>query len=301
MKLVLIDNASKDGSVEYVSTHYPQCQIIENSTNLGWCEANNKGIQFALKNKADYIVMLNSDIQTKQANWLNNLVLFAEAHEEFGIYGCVQYDYDSDGWETINDWTKYILGNGNRDVHYMWDTTLKMKYPKPAYTKDSLSKHTYLECRFVQGAAMMVKREVFEAIGFFDPIYYIFFDEVDFSRRSRWAGYRTALVCNSKIKHKGGGDTLSTSKKRRTRNFYYSRNKYIFILTDSDRDLRTSINIIREWLAYDWRDAVNNNIDISDITQYFLIVFSVLVKIPHIIIKRKKEKRLANFRMISRP
>lgn len=291
-KVHIIDNNSSDDSVEFVKDNYPSVSIIQNKRNLGWCKGNNVGIEIS-RNIADYTLFLNSDTSFEKTDWLKELVEFAECNHEYGIYGCVQYDYNSSDFLNINTWTKYILTNGNRDIFYSWNKKMSnIVKNKPAYLESVLSRRKHIDCYFVQGAAMMVKNELLNEIGGFDPLYFIFQDEVDFSRRARYKGYKTALVCNSRIKHVGSGDNSSTKKNMKRRNFYYTRNKYIFLLTDVSRNWDEILEISQQFFRNDLKDALKTKQDVSSVFQLVSILFSILIKSPSIFKKRMLEKRM---------
>lgn len=285
-KIIVIDNKSADDSIQYIKQNFPNVDIILNKKNYGWCRGNNIGIKKAIQDDADYVVLLNSDINAEDKNWLKELVNFLEKNPTYQIAGCIQYEYNSVGWDRINSWTDYILFNGPRDVFFMWQS-LGMK-TAPFYTSDVLSKEKYLDCYFVQGAAMMVDIALFKKIGLFDTIYYIFYDEVDFSRRARLINRKTALVTTSRIKHVGAGDTSSPQKKR-WKNYLMTRNKYIFLISDvsSNRWL-----VIWNLFKNDIRDSLTNRENISSILQLLGVFISIFFRIPLIICKRYKEKRL---------
>jgi GT2 family glycosyltransferase len=289
-RVVVVDNNSVDGSPDLVKADYPEVELIENRSNLGWCRGNNRGIRHALERGADYICFFNSDIEAPAPDWLSRLVDFAGSHRDYGIYGCLQYEYDAPGFQRLNGWSRYILESGNRDALYMWDKDLKDRFTGPAYTEEDIVDREFLECYFVQGAAMMVKGEVFGAIGLFDAIYFIFYDGVGFSRGARAAGYKTALLPGSKIKHYEAGDNFSNRRRRRRRNYYYSRNKYIFLLTDTGRGALKIAGIISQWIVHDIKDAVGSRRDISGVLQFLIITLSLFVKLPAILAKRYRER-----------
>jgi GT2 family glycosyltransferase len=289
-RILLVDNNSIDGSIEEIERAYPAITIIKNSANYGWCEGNNVGIEEALKNGADYVVFLNSDIKAEDNNWLSELVLFAEKQFSYGVFGCVQYEYNSTNWNNINDWTKYILYNGDRDVFFMWNS--KKDIGKNAYSEDDVKTKPFLDCYFVQGAAMMVRCSLIRNIGMFDPIYFIFYDEVDFCRRARLIGYKTALVTTSRIKHAGSGDNSSTKKNQNKRNFYFTRSKYIFLFSDTERKFIEKIKIFFGFLSKDIKDVFNKKEDVSNVFQLIHVLSSLIVNTHAILAKIKKERNI---------
>jgi len=85
-QLILVDNASNDGSCEYVQSAFPQLVLLRNERNLGWSGGNNVGIRFALARGARHIVLLNNDIKV-HPQWLREAVAVAEADARTGIVG----------------------------------------------------------------------------------------------------------------------------------------------------------------------------------------------------------------------
>lgn len=81
--VLVIDNGSEDGTVEFIRTYYPTVSILQNFKNLGFAKANNQGIQLA---KSEYILVLNPDVILTE-NFLDNLITFADQHPEGGSFG----------------------------------------------------------------------------------------------------------------------------------------------------------------------------------------------------------------------
>ncbi len=80
-EIILIDNASTDGSCEYVAHAFPEVRLVRNDANLGYAGANNLGFQLA---RGEYIAVLNPDTEVR-ADWLRELVLALDAHPEAGL------------------------------------------------------------------------------------------------------------------------------------------------------------------------------------------------------------------------
>src|SRR5262245_24283954 len=104
-RIILVDNASNDGSFQTVRDRYPQVEVIVNPANYGFSEGNNVGIREALANNADYVVLLNPDTKV-EPEWLQKLIAIGEAESEVGALGGVQLEYD--GFE-FNGWTKTVM------------------------------------------------------------------------------------------------------------------------------------------------------------------------------------------------
>src|SRR3989339_346256 len=103
-KTIVIDNGSTDDSVKIINKKYPKIKIIENKKNLGYAEGNNVGIRYALKNKADYVLILNNDTIVDK-KFLTELVKVGESNEKVGIVGPNVYCYFFQAEDGIRDWS----------------------------------------------------------------------------------------------------------------------------------------------------------------------------------------------------
>lgn len=184
-EVIFIDNNSQDRSVDFVRERYPNVKIIENKEDYGFSGANNIAIRHA---KGKYIAFLNIDTVV-DPNWLNKLVKVVEKSNDIGITVSKMYYYDKK--ELIN------YAGGCCD-----------KYLKVKHIGDKKSDHRILniqqEVFFACGAAMLIKRELYNMIGLFDPLYYGYCEDLDFSWRTWLTGYRVVYVPNSFIYHKIG-------------------------------------------------------------------------------------------------
>ena len=103
--VIVIDNASTDDSLALIRSSYSQVTLFTQTENKGFSAGNNVGIQHALNNGSDYVVLLNPDTKVKP-NWLSALVAVGERESEVGVLGAVQLCYDSEEW---NSWTMTAL------------------------------------------------------------------------------------------------------------------------------------------------------------------------------------------------
>lgn len=212
-QVLLVDNSSTDGSVSFVRTEFPQVEVVQNSRNLGFSAGNNVGIERALTAGANYVVLLNPDTKVPPG-WLARLIEIGEAESAIGILGPVQNCYDSD---EPNAWTKavvtqHLAQGGSANALPDWHTV-----------------------EWVEGSCFVVKREVFHQIGYLDPIYYSFYEEIDFCRRAACVGYQVALVTKTYIHHHRGG--IWAAQKNRKRDYLCDRGQFIYVLTDPRRSL----------------------------------------------------------------
>src|SRR5262249_18654225 len=183
LQVLLVDNASTDDSVTIARGISSQVRILRKDTNLGFCEGNNAGIAHALERGADYVALLNNDTYV-EPDWLNPLVSVGENDQQIGILSPVQLEFDSDAF---NSWMTTA-------VPHLLDELRRGTEPG-----------AWLPVTWVEGSCLVAKRRVFARIGCLDPIFFAFFEEIDFCRRARAAGFEIALVPSSRIHHYRGG------------------------------------------------------------------------------------------------
>src|SRR3989338_4064797 len=91
-KIVVVDNGSQDGSVDFLKTRFPEVFLISNKRNMGFAEGNNIGVKYAVSQGADYVLLLNNDTVVDK-NFLNELVETAENNKESVLVGPKIYNY----------------------------------------------------------------------------------------------------------------------------------------------------------------------------------------------------------------
>jgi len=164
-EIIVVDQGSKDGSVEMIEKYFPNVMIIKNRKNVGFAAGNNQG--FA-KAKGKYFFMLSNDVMVTKG-WLTNVVNVAEADKYIASIGSLEVTPD-----------KYSHGNFSAsDKTEDVETTL--------------------------GAAMLIRRDVVENIGGLDAEHFspIYGEENDWCYRARNAGYRIVRANDSVIIHHG--------------------------------------------------------------------------------------------------
>lgn len=234
---ILVDNASTDASVELVRNRFPEVEIITNGNNAGFSEGNNAGIRRALERNADYVVLLNPDTRV-EPEWLNELVRIGESDEHIGILGAVQLEYDS---SDLNSWTSTAFPK------------LLDELRSPESARDRI------EVDWVEGACIAIKRRVFEEIGFLDPIFFAFYEEIDFCRRAQRRGWKVMLVPRSRIHHKRGGMWEANPELKRRRDYTCDRSQFIYTITSPDRSLAGNLKGYAITFATKAKEAMNGS------------------------------------------
>ena len=198
--IVLVDNASSDGTVAEVREKFPSVNVIANAENLRFAGGNNVGIEHALLNGADYVVLLNNDTIVDPA-FLAELVQAAENDASIGIAGPKIYYYDQ---------PKMIWYAGGKVEYWKgWISHVGIR------EQDNGQYNVARDVDYVTGCCMLVKREVIERIGKLDESFFIYGEDADWSLRAARAGFRLRYVPSSMIWHKvsaSSGGNLSWFK-----------------------------------------------------------------------------------------
>lgn len=179
-EVVLVDNDSKDGSLEIAKSDFSKAYFIKNSCNLGFSAGNNVGIKFALERMANYVLLINNDTEVEK-DFLTRLVFFGEKNEKAGIISPVIFDGER----------KKIWFSGGK---IEW---LRMK---TLHETDAKTEEAY-ETEYLSGCAMLVKAAVFKKIGLFDEDFFLYYEDADLTLRAKAAGFKNFIVSSSWIYH----------------------------------------------------------------------------------------------------
>jgi len=219
-EIIVVDNASTDGSVEAIGEKFPKVGIVRNKRNLGYGCGVNSGIKHI---KGEYIVTLNNDMVVYQKSWLSEAVKVAESDKKIGMVTIVWVRYDD---PCILQHRFYLkLGTISEKILEMFGGAFFETGAIESGQKVIDYLPEVLDVRFGSG---LIKRDVIERVGLFDEKMFLYFEEVDFCYRIRKAGYRTVLATKSRLQHMGGASTKKQSHYFSHYHFY--RNKIRFVL-----------------------------------------------------------------------
>jgi GT2 family glycosyltransferase len=185
VQTVVVDNASNDGTVEFIKQKYPEIQLIVSDINLGFGQANNKGIRYALDNGADYILLLNQDAWIKH-DTIGELINIHENNPQYGILSPLHLNVDETHIE------KLLL---NRlDDFWVTDSRLfdDMYF-------DRLS--DVYETKYVNAASWFIPRETIEKIGGFDPLFFHYGEDDNYLKRVIYHGLKVGICPRLKVVH----------------------------------------------------------------------------------------------------
>ena len=203
-EIIVVDNHSRDNSVEYLRAIYPNVRYIENNHNDGFAKANNKAIRQA---KGEYILLLNPDTIVGEQT-IARAVNFLDMHPGSGTLGVKMLN--TDGTYAMES----RRGVPTPMTAFYKFTGLWKRYPNnrkfARYYMSYLSWDEPHKIDIVSGAFCMLKREVIEKVGLLDEDYFMYGEDIDLSYRIQKAGY-TNWYLPVEILHYKGESTQKTS------------------------------------------------------------------------------------------
>jgi len=203
-EIILVDNASADGSADYVEQAFPQVQVIRSKENLGFGRGNNLAARQA---RGSYLAFLNADTVV-ETGWLEALIKALTSDARIGLA--------TSKILLLGD-AQRINACGN-DVH-ITGITLCRGMGLARTNLDSVK-----EVSAVSGAAFAMRRDLFEKLGGFDGSFFMYMEDTDLSWRARLAGYRCFCVPDSRVLH----DYALRFGPEKT--YYEERNRYVMLL-----------------------------------------------------------------------
>lgn len=179
---ILVENGSTDGSAGYVRERYPWVRLVQLSENAGFAEGNNRGL---LACEGDYIVTLNNDTRVEAA-FLAELVAAADADPGIGMVAAKMLNFylpgclDSVGILAATNGLGSNIGVGEQDAGQYDD-------PSPVFGPCA-------------GAALY-RRSMLDEVGFFDPDFFAYYEDLDLAWRARLAGWRGVTAPQAVVYH----------------------------------------------------------------------------------------------------
>lgn len=193
-EVIVIDNASTDGSFEYLKSQSGKIILIKNNENLGYAKACNQGMKIA---KGKYILLLGSDTIMKP-NTLQESVMFLDNNNDTGAVACKLLNPDG---SVQNSLKKFPQLKNAFYTYLSWDK-MNREYDMSDFDYNS-------SCDVEQAAAtfLMIRKEILERINYFDESYRILYNDVDLCSKIWNAGYKIYFLHTVSIIHYGSHST----------------------------------------------------------------------------------------------
>ena len=235
-EVIVVDNASTDGSPEMVAEHFPEVTLIQSEENLGFARANNMGIKRAT---GSMFALVNSDVII-HPGCLETLAAYLDQHNDVGLVG-----------------PRVIGGDGNlqrtcRKVPTIWNTVCRILaldriFPEwqmlSGFEVPHRKLYKCMEAEVLSGCICVARKKAVDEVGGMDEQFFFYAEDIDWCKRLRNAGWKLMFVPEASATHFGGGST-------------------------SNAPLRYSIEILRATMKY-WR---KHHGIVGQIVCYFLIL-----------------------------
>ena len=181
----VVDNASADGSADYVAAHFPQVKLVRSAENLGFSKPNNMGFEYALEQGYDFVYLLNQDAWLEEGA-LEKLVKAAEEHPEYGVLSPMQYQ---DGYQQLDKQfeKRYTRARGPR-------------YDTPVIP--SKASGSPVEVDVIMAAHWLVPVSVIRRIGpFEETLFPLYGQDDDWCNRLHFSGLKIGIVPEARAVH----------------------------------------------------------------------------------------------------
>lgn len=178
LKVVVVDNASSDGTAEDLRNSSLGFRLLVNERNLGFGGGCNRGLDVALAEGADFVLLLNQDT-TVAPDMVERLVAFMEEHPDAGVVGPKTYFC-----ETMPDGSPKLLYAG------AWRGRLPLRQKVPGIERADTGPATgSIKTDYVWGHGMMLRSAALRKTGTFDPAFFMYYEDLDLCRRMTSAGF----------------------------------------------------------------------------------------------------------------
>ncbi|MBL1212947.1 MAG: glycosyltransferase [Ignavibacteriae bacterium] len=219
-EIIIVDNASDDGSVEVIEERYPHVKLIKNEKNIGFGKANNIALS---KAEGKFLLLINPDTIVKEDTF-EKLIDFINKTDDAGIVGCKVLNPDG----TLQlpcrrgfpgPWTSFTKITG-----------LSKLFPKSKlfarYHLTYLDENETYEVDAISGAFMFIKREAYEKVGGFDPDFFMYGEDLDLCYRAQKSGFKVYYFHETEIIHYKGEST-KRSRIDETKVFYNAMHLFV--------------------------------------------------------------------------
>ena len=214
LEVIVVDSASRDDTVAMVREQFPWVRLMPQSVNVGFTWGNNIGLGTA---KGRHLLLLNPDTEII-GDMLTQLVAYLDDNPDVGVVGPHTLNTDGSTQSSRRRFPTVATG-------LLESTWLQPIAPKALldwyYVREPADDAT-VDVDWVQGHALMARRAVYEQIGGLDTSYVMFFEEVDWCKRAKSAGWRVVYVGSAQVTHHGGQSTAQVSVKK---DIHFNRSK----------------------------------------------------------------------------
>lgn len=208
-QIIVIDNNSKDETVNFIRKNYPTIQLLETGKNLGFGQGNNLGLAIAIKDQADYVFLINQDAYV-ETNTLEKLIEAHKKNPEFGILSPI-----------------HLNGSGSDFDEHFYKFLIESDVKEIISSQVLIEKKTanIVNTSFVNAAVWLISRECLIKTGGFDPIFFHYGEDDNYAQRVLFKGFKIGILTTTKIYH----DKLRALSTNATADPNLTQDKIIFL------------------------------------------------------------------------
>jgi len=201
-EIIVVDNASDDGSADMVRSSFSDVRLITNTANRGLAAANNQGIRIS---EGRYVLLLNSDTVICDGS-IDKMVRYADARPRAAVFGCQVWENE----DTIQP-TSFRHPSLLNVILRMLGLARMFKYNRFFGREMMLwwRRDTARQVDVISGMFMLVRREAIEQVGLMDESYFLYYEESDWCYRFSKAAWKVLFWPGAKIIHLDGGNKSS--------------------------------------------------------------------------------------------
>ena len=214
-EVIVVDNASIDGSADAVRAQYPGVTVITNAENRGFSKACN---QAAAVSSGRHLLLLNSDT-VMQPNTLRTMVTCLDRQSDIGVVSCLQRDGQGRVLQSC-----FVFPSIRDHVRHSEDLPAAIRRLAGGMPKMDCTLSQDVE--WANGACLMIRKALYDRLGGLDERFFMYFEDVDLCRRVHQLGYRVRHVADGEVVHLVGRSSL-TSRTRLNEQWELSRIRYI--------------------------------------------------------------------------
>lgn len=197
-EVIVIDNASSDGSVEMVRDEFPQVRLIANNENLGFTGGNNQGI---VESQGRDVLLLNPDTEVL-GDALAKMVYYMDAHPDVGALGPMLLNPDGSVQSSRRGFPTLATALLESTV-FQWELSKDNQILRRYYVLNRPDNEVQ-EVDWVTGACILMRREAIEEVGLLDEGFFMYSEELDWCSRAKERGWKVIYLPTAKVVHYGG-------------------------------------------------------------------------------------------------
>ncbi len=206
LELIVVDSASSDGTGAFIAEHYPQVKLLAQDRNVGFTAGNNIGLRIA---SGRHVLLLNPDTLVL-GDALSQMVAYLDAHLTTGAIGPQTRNPDGSIQSTRRRFPTVMTGV----FESSWLQRFAPRRLLARYYATDIADDVTAEVDWVQGSALMVRREVYLQVGGLDEAFMMFSEEMDWCKRIKAAGWGVSYLGNAHIIHYGGQSTEQVTTRK---------------------------------------------------------------------------------------